>query len=73
MDTSQARSRYEAQLHCAHRALFRAWNAAEDCGDYGAAEDCRQLQYEISRLMEDSLKGKKRPRRQTSLLGDVRA
>jgi len=63
----QRRSRYEECLARAHRALYHAADAAEDLGDDGAAEDARQLQAEISRMMQDSLKGKKRPRRQASL------
>lgn len=71
--TGQRRSNYEARLATAHRALYNAADAAEDLGDYGAAEDCRQLQAEISRLMQDSLAGKKRKRRQLLLLPDDRA
>lgn len=70
--TSQRRSNYEARLATAHRALYKAEGFAEDLGDDGAAEDCRQLQAEICRLMEDSLAGKKRKHRQQQLLPDDR-
>lgn len=70
--TGQRRSNYEGKLATAHRALYNAEGFAEDLGDDGAAEDCRQLQAEISRLMEDSLAGKKRKRRQQVLFADDR-
>lgn len=68
MASSQQRSKYEAALSRAHRALFWAERAAGEAGDEGAAEDCTALQAELSRLMSDSISGKKRPRRQLTTL-----
>lgn len=67
MERSQQRSRYEERLSRAHRALYWAAEAAEAMGDPGAQEDCIGLQGEVSRLMDDSLRMKRRPRRQQQL------
>ena len=56
------RAQMEAELARAHRALYRAADAAERDGDRGAEEDLRQLLAEVTRIAERSLKGKARPR-----------
>ncbi len=66
MGNSTNRSRYESSLSTAHKALYWASERAAEIGDEGAAEDCEALLHEISRLMQDSLKDRKRPRRQLS-------
>lgn len=68
MATSLIRSRYEGHLSRAHRALYAAMEAASDMGDEGAEDDLVALQLEVGRLMQDSINGKKRKRRQQSLL-----
>lgn len=55
---SKSRAEYESALSRAHRALYVACEAADDCRDEGAADDCRQLLKEVTRLAEASLKGK---------------
>lgn len=62
--TGLSRSRYEQKLAAASKMLYYAAETAESLGDPGAAEDCIQLRTELQRLMEDSLRGRKRPRRQ---------
>lgn len=59
--SSLERSRYEAGLHAANRALWRAHEAAEVLGDRGAMEDLEQMQAETRRLMELSIRGKRAP------------
>lgn len=68
MSSSAKRSAYEQKLSVAARALYWASERAEEIGDPGAAEDCLQLRTELSRLLEDSVRGKKRPSRQLSAL-----
>lgn len=60
MGYSADRARMEAQLAVAHRALYRAMQAAEDAGDEGASEDLAQLLREVSRVADLSLRGKPR-------------
>lgn len=62
------RSKYEAQLSVASRALRAAAERAEEIGDEGAMDDVLQLRTEVSRLMEDSVNGRKRRRRQLTML-----
>lgn len=62
MQRSEKRSRYEASLARASRALWSAINAAEQCNDPGAAEDATAIRTEVHRLLEDSTNGKRRPR-----------
>lgn len=68
MIKSKQRAVYEAQLATASRALWRASDAAESAGDPGAMEDCLALRTEVSRLMGDSINGKRRKPRQLSLI-----
>lgn len=68
MPNSAQRSQYEAKLAAAHRHLWWAAEYASQMGDEGAADDCMQINAEVSRLMSDSIKGKRRPRRQLSLV-----
>lgn len=68
MRSSIGRSKYEAQLAVASRALYRAAEAAEEIGDRGAQDDCLQIRTELARLMEDSVRGKKRKPRQLSAI-----
>lgn len=68
MQTSLARSRYETQLAAAHRALTRASMLADELGDPGAEEDAVALALEVGRMLRDSVDGKKRKRRQQSIL-----
>jgi hypothetical protein len=51
------RAAYEGALARAHRALWEASLHSFNAGDEGAATDCEQLQREVSRLAEASLKG----------------
>lgn len=59
----------EAALARAHRGLVQAREAAERLGDDGAAHDIHQIERELIRVAEGSLKGRanRRPRDQTSL------
>lgn len=68
MPTSAQRSTYEQALSVAHRALWRASQRAEEHGDEGAVEDLAQVMQAVSVLMSDSLKNKRRPRRQLAIL-----
>lgn len=73
MTRGQQRSLYEQQLALASKRLLIASQIAEHIGDEGAMDDALQLRTEISRLMEDSVSGRKRKRRQLSLLQNDRA
>lgn len=68
MTKGEKRSLYEQQLARASKYLIYASNAAEAIGDEGAVDDCLQIRTEISRLLEDSVSGRKRRRRQLHLL-----
>lgn len=67
MPTSQQWSTYEQALSVAHRALWRASQRAEEMGDEGAVEDLAEISNAVSVLMSDSLKNKRRPRRQLDI------
>lgn len=68
MPNSHTRSKYEAKLASAHRMLYWASVAASEMGDEGAEEDILALMRELSRLTEDSLRGKRQTaRRQLAL------
>lgn len=73
MQNSLLRSRYETQLAAAHRALTRAAILADELRDPGAEEDAVALSLEVGRMLRDSVDGKKRKRRQQSLLDSDRA
>lgn len=62
MGYSQNRAIYEHQLALAHRALWRAQEAAVEMGDHGGEQDCAQLLVEVNRVAEKSLKGSPRGR-----------
>lgn len=64
MGYSKSRATFEAQLAVAHRALYRASEAAEGMRDDGAEEDCLQLLREVARVAEQSLKSNPRARPQ---------
>lgn len=68
MRNSLQRSRFEAALARAHRNLWTAQQEAEALGDLGAAEDITEVMRFVADVTADSLKGRKRPRRQLSLL-----
>lgn len=68
MPTGRMRSEYEAALHRAHKALHQASWCADALQDYGAAEDIFEMMHHTHKLVEDSIKGKKQPARQVSLL-----
>lgn len=63
------RARMEAALARAHRGLAAAREAAQSLGDEGAEHDIYQVEREVVRIAEGSLRGRpnKRPRDQTSL------
>lgn len=71
MERSKARSRFEAQLAIAHRAMHRAEEAADDLGDPGAAYDCYAIGSELRRLMEDSIAGHRHRSWRAQTLPDV--
>jgi hypothetical protein len=54
------RARMEAELSRAHRALYKARTAAEEGGIHGAAEDLHQLEREVARVAEGSLRNSRR-------------
>lgn len=60
MANSKARAVYEYRLAAAHSNLHRAAQAAADMGSEGEQLDCEQLLREITRLGQDSLRGKAR-------------
>ena len=60
MSYSHERATMEAELARAHRALYRALEAAERMNDRGAGEDIAQLLPEVTRIAEKSLTGKPR-------------
>jgi hypothetical protein len=64
MQVSKQRSIYESSLARAHKALHHAADAAAQLGDSGAESDIYDLQHEILRMTESSLKGKKWKKRQ---------
>lgn len=73
MRKSLQRSRYESRLAVAHRALYGAQQEALALSDDGAVEDLSELTRYVAVMMEDSLKDRKRRRRQLSLLDADRA
>ena len=68
MRRGQQRSWFEGQIAVASRALLKASEIAEQLGDEGAADDVLQIRTELSRLLEDSVNGRKRRRRQLALV-----
>lgn len=60
MTTSEKRASYEQALAIAHKWLYVAGERAERVGDEGAELDCIGLMREVTRLSEDSLKGRGR-------------
>lgn len=68
MPTSQDRSKYEESLSRAHRALYWAQHQAEANGDDGAVEDLQALMEHVSVMLSDSIKNRRRPRRQLSVV-----
>lgn len=68
MPTGQLRSEYESHLDRAHRALYKAAEVADLLQDYGAAEDLYEILHYLHDMVEDSIRSKKRPRRQLPLL-----
>lgn len=60
MSYSTDRARIEQNLATAHRALWRARTAAEHDGDQTLEWDLAQLQAEVQRLAENSLRGRAR-------------
>lgn len=71
MTNSQQRAAFETQLAVAHRALWRASSLAYDMHDESAASDCEQLQREVGRVAETSLK-KFKGTRKSSLANQLR-
>lgn len=65
--TGQQRATYESHLGRISRALWQASDAAEYLGDQGAAEDIMAMRELVHQLLEFSVNGKKRKRRQESL------
>jgi hypothetical protein len=59
---SQERARLEAAVARAHRAVVDARNAADEMQDQGAELDLRQIEQELVRIAEQSLKGARRVR-----------
>lgn len=68
MRKGQQRSAYESRIAAASRILYNASEIAETLGDEGAADDCLQIRTELSRMLDDSVSGRKRRRRQLELL-----
>jgi hypothetical protein len=66
MPKGQDRSRYEQLLSNASRTLYFAAEAAERAGDAGAKDDCLQCRSELSRLIEDSVNGRKQRHKKPS-------
>lgn len=64
MPSSRQRSAYEEGLARAHRALYWAMSRADEMEDQGAVDDLLALQAHLHVMLEDSLKGRKRPKRQ---------
>jgi len=60
MRRSMGRSWYESQLTMARDALLRASEAADAKQWQGECEDCVQIAYEVTRLLRDSLEGRRR-------------
>lgn len=50
------RARYEQGLHTSWMGLCHVWEAAFDLNDYGTLADIEQIQRELTRLLDDSLK-----------------
>jgi hypothetical protein len=65
--TGQQRATYESHLGRISRGLWRAADAAEGLGDEGAAEDIMAMRDLVHQLLETSVNGKKRKRRQLGL------
>lgn len=71
MPNSRERSAYEEGLSRCHRAAYWAQQRADAIGDDGAVEDLLAIQRHLAVMMEDSLRGRRRPRAQQQLsLGD---
>lgn len=62
MGYSQSRATMESRLATAHRALHAAATAAAELGDEHAEDDILQILKEVTRVAEDSLKGRARRR-----------
>lgn len=60
-------SRYEAALARAHKACWDAQQIADERNDFGAVEDLVAVQRHLYVMVEDSLKGKKRPRHELQM------
>lgn len=56
--TDLRRAQFEESLARAHRALWTAKNRAEALGEFGACMDLQQMEVELVRIAEGSLKGK---------------
>lgn len=67
MSTSTQRSRLEANIAVAARALRRAGDIADELGDPGAQEDCYAIIDHLRAMLESSVNGKRRPRHQLPL------
>jgi hypothetical protein len=50
------RARYEQALHASWMGLHHVWEASFDLQAYGAMADIEQIQRELTRLLDDSLK-----------------
>jgi hypothetical protein len=72
MAYSYHRAGYEAALAAAHRALHSAAGHASDMGSEGEQHDTEQLMREVTRLGEDSLRGKARRDRLAPLQSPLR-
>lgn len=72
MGLTQLQAEYETRLAAAHKWLYLAAETADLLQDYGAAEDLIEIMRHIHQLTEDSLRGKKQPRRQLSVLDSNR-
>lgn len=58
MKNSLARSKYEAQLAVAARALLRASDAASDLNDHGSVDDLWKLREHLRAMLEHSVSGR---------------
>lgn len=63
MDRSKQRGIYEGYLSRAHRNAWSAAQHAEAAGDVGGAEDLHEICKFLKILLEDSIRGHKRPLR----------
>jgi hypothetical protein len=60
MRYSRERALMESKIAVAHRAVVAAKNAADEMGDDGAYLDLQQIEVELCRVAEGSLRGKGR-------------